>query len=50
MNNYSLRPPLMDNTLSHLFYTNLKTIAHNKIACDKTPGETFKFLHKRCLF
>jgi hypothetical protein len=26
-----LRPPPIDNILPHLFYTNLKTIAHNKI-------------------
>jgi hypothetical protein len=36
----------MDNTLPHLFYTNLKTIAHNKIAYDKTLDETFKFFTK----
>ncbi len=46
MNNYSLRPPLMDNTLSHLFYTNLKAIAHNKIVYEKRLGKTFKFLTK----
>ncbi len=36
----------MDNTLPHLFYTNLKTIAHNKIVYEKTHGKTFKFLAK----
>jgi hypothetical protein len=46
MNNLCLRPPPMDNTLSHLFYTNLKTIAHNKIVYDKTLGKTFKFFAK----
>jgi hypothetical protein len=38
MTNFCLRPPLMDNTLPHLFYTNLKTIAHNKIVYEKTHG------------
>jgi hypothetical protein len=36
----------MDNTLPHLFYTNIKTNAHNKIIYDKTLGKTFKFLAK----
>jgi hypothetical protein len=36
----------MDNTLPHLFYTNLKTITHNKIVYCKTHGEKFKFLAK----
>jgi hypothetical protein len=36
----------MDNTLPHLFYTNLKTITHNKIVYHKTHGEKFKFLAK----
>jgi hypothetical protein len=36
----------MDNTLPRLFYTNLKTIAHNQIVYDKTLGKTFKFLTK----
>jgi hypothetical protein len=36
----------MNNTLSHLFYTNLKTNVHNKIVYDKTPNKTFKFLVK----
>jgi hypothetical protein len=40
----------MDNILPHLFYTNLETIAHNKIAYDKTLGETFKFLAKDIYF
>jgi hypothetical protein len=26
-----LKPPLIDNILPHLIYTNLKTIAHNNI-------------------
>jgi len=34
MNDFCLKPSLMDNTLPHLFYTNLKTIAHNKIVYD----------------
>jgi hypothetical protein len=46
MNNFYLRPPPMDKTLSHLFYTNLITIAHNKIVYHKTPSETLKFLAK----
>jgi hypothetical protein len=36
----------MDNTLPHLFYTNLKPNAHNKIVYDKTLGKTFKFIAK----
>jgi hypothetical protein len=36
----------MDNTLPHLFYTNLKTNAHNKIVYDKTPSKTFKLFVK----
>ncbi len=36
----------MDNILPHLFYTNLKTISHNKIVYDKTRAKTFKFLVK----
>ncbi len=46
MNNFYLKPPPMDNTLPHLFYTNLITIAHNKIIYHKTPSETIKFLAK----
>jgi hypothetical protein len=46
MNNFCLRSPLMDNTLPHLFYTNLRTIAHNEIIYDKTPSGTFKFFEK----
>jgi len=46
MNNLCLKFPPIDNTLSHLFYTNIKTIAHNKIVYDKTLGETFKFFAK----
>jgi hypothetical protein len=36
----------MDNTLTHLFYTNFKTNVHYKIVYDKTPTKTFKFLAK----
>jgi hypothetical protein len=46
MNNFCLKPPPMDNILPHLFYTNLKTTAHNKNVHDKALGETFKFLAK----
>ncbi len=46
MNNLCLTPPPMDNTSPQLFYTNLKTRAHNKIVYDKTPSETFKFIAK----
>jgi hypothetical protein len=46
MNNFYLKPPAMDNILPHLFYTNLKATAHNKIIYDKTPSETFEFLAK----
>ncbi len=42
MNNFCLRPPPIDNTLLHLFYTNLKTTTHNKIVYEKTPSDTFK--------
>ncbi len=42
MNNFCLRPPPTDNTLPHLFYTNLKTTTHNKIVYEKTPSDTFK--------
>ncbi len=42
MNNLCLKPPPMDNILPHLYYTNLKTISHNKIVYDKTCGKTFK--------
>jgi hypothetical protein len=45
-NDFYLKPPPMDNTLPHLFYTNFKTNAHNKIVYDKTPSKTFKFLAK----
>jgi hypothetical protein len=43
MNNFCLRSPPIDNTLPHLFYTNLKITTHNKIVYDKTPNETFNF-------
>jgi len=33
----------MDNILPHLFYTNAKTIQHNKNIFEKTFGETFTF-------
>jgi hypothetical protein len=46
MNDLCLKPAPMDNTLAHLFYTNLKTNAHNKIVYDKKIGKTFKFLGK----
>jgi hypothetical protein len=46
MTNFYLKPPPIDNTLPHLFYTNLKTTSHNKIVYEKTLGETFKFLTK----
>jgi hypothetical protein len=46
MNNFCLTPPPMDNTLPQLFYTNLKTNAHNKHIYDKTLGQTFKFFAK----
>jgi hypothetical protein len=46
MNDFCLRPPPLDNTLPNLFYTNLKTHAHNKIVYDKTPSRKFQFLAK----
>jgi hypothetical protein len=30
MNNIYVKPPPKDNTIPYLFYTNAKTIAHNK--------------------
>jgi hypothetical protein len=39
-----LKPPPIDNILPHLFYTNLKTIAHNKIVYDKMMGQIIKFV------
>jgi hypothetical protein len=42
MNNNCLRTPLMDNTLPHLFYTNVKTT--NKNLFQKTLNEIFTFL------
>jgi hypothetical protein len=47
VNNLCLKPPPMDNTSPHLFYANLKIIAHIKIIYDKTPSKTFKFLTKK---
>jgi hypothetical protein len=44
MINLCLRPPSMDNTLPHLFYTNLKTIAHNKIVMNKHLEKHLNFL------
>jgi hypothetical protein len=35
MNDFYLRPPLMDNPIPHLFYINFKTNTHNKIVYDK---------------
>jgi hypothetical protein len=46
MNDFCLTPPPIDNTLPLLFYTNLKTNAHNKHVYDKTLGQTFKFIAK----
>jgi hypothetical protein len=45
----------MDNTLSYLFYTNIKTIEHNTSIFEKTLGETFTFFAQdihfdTCLF
>jgi hypothetical protein len=34
----------IDNTQPHLFYTNVKTIQHNKYIFEKTNGQTFIFL------
>jgi hypothetical protein len=45
-NNFCLRPPPMDNTLPHLFYTNLKTIADNKIVYEKNLVKHLNFLQK----
>jgi hypothetical protein len=34
----------MDNTLPHLFYTNIKTTMHNKNVFQNKLSETFTFL------
>ncbi len=44
MNNNCLKTPPMDNTLSHLFYTNVKTIMHNKNVFQNTLCETFTYI------
>jgi hypothetical protein len=44
MNNNCLKTQLMDNILPYLFYTNVKTIMHNKNVFQNTLGETFTFL------
>ncbi len=44
--NVYLKPPPMDNTLPHLFYTNLKTIAPNKIVKRKHQVKHSNLLHK----
>jgi hypothetical protein len=43
INQICLRTPLINNTLPHLFYTNAKTIEHNKIIFKNTLGQTFTF-------
>jgi hypothetical protein len=39
INQICLRTPPIDNTLPHLFYTNAKTIEHNKIILQNTLGQ-----------
>ncbi len=43
INRICLKALRTDNTLSHLFYTNIKTTTHNKKILEKTIGETFRF-------
>jgi hypothetical protein len=44
INHIYVKPPPKDNTLPYLFYTNAKTIAHNKKKFENTNGETFLFV------
>jgi hypothetical protein len=44
INQICLKMPPIDTTLPYLFYTNAKTIEHNKNTFQNTLGETFKFV------
>jgi hypothetical protein len=44
INNIYVKPPPKDNTLPYLFYTNAKTITHNKKKIEITTSETFLFV------
>jgi len=44
MNNNCLKTPLINNTLSYLFHTNVKITMHIKNVFQNTLGETFTFL------
>jgi hypothetical protein len=44
INQICLKKPPLDTTLPYLFYTNTKTIEHNKKTFQDTLGETFKFV------
>jgi hypothetical protein len=43
INQICLKTPPIDNILPHLFYTNAKTIEHNKMILKNTLGQTFTF-------
>jgi hypothetical protein len=44
INSIYVKPPPKDNTLPYLFYTNAKTIPHNKKKFENINGETFLFV------
>jgi len=44
INQICLKKPPLDTTLPYLFYTNVKTIEHNKKTFQNTLGETYKFV------
>jgi hypothetical protein len=43
INQICLKTLVIDNTLSHLFYIDAKTIEHNKIILQNTLGQTLTF-------
>jgi len=43
INHICLKTLPIDNILPHLFYTNAKTIEHNKMILKNTLGQTFTF-------
>jgi hypothetical protein len=44
INRICLKALCTNNTLSHLFYTNIKTTTQNKRIFEKTIDETFRFV------
>ncbi len=44
INQICFKMPPIDTTLPYLFYTNVRTIEHNKNTFQNTLGETFKFV------